>query len=73
MSLSISTYIAIISTDILKNPGFDLEEIGKISLESVTDDFRKEFRTIEKPSTTTIGNQDASTFLITQQDKYKNF
>jgi len=37
------------------------------------DDYKKEYRVIEQPSFTTIGDQKAGTYLITQEDKYEDF
>ena len=51
----------------------DLDEATEMSLKATTIDFTKEYRTIEEPSITTIGDQDAGTFLITEQDKYRDF
>jgi hypothetical protein len=51
----------------------DLKEMIDIGLELSTEDFSKEFKTIEYPSLSTINDKDVGSFLITEEDKYEDF
>lgn len=71
-----SGYISIIYID---NP---IEEIGSKDLrtslytlfkQTIGNDYSREYRVIEQPSFTTIGNKDAGTFLYTDKDKYEDY
>ena len=67
------TVIGILKTNNMAKYDLDLDEATEMSLKATTKDFTKEYRTIEEPSITTIGDQDVGTFLITEQDKYRDF
>ncbi|MGD1836419.1 MAG: hypothetical protein ACPKQO_11945 [Nitrososphaeraceae archaeon] len=52
---------------------FGLKKVTEILLESFTDDFGNEYKTIESPSITSINGKETGTFLFTEKDKYEDF
>ena len=54
--------------------GIDFEmAVYEFFKSSIDSDYSKEYKVIEQPSFTTIGNQKAGTYLFTHKDKYEDF
>jgi hypothetical protein len=70
---SLSKNINIVAPDTPSGFDFGTEELTDLTLTAVTRQYDKEYKTIESPSLTTIDDEEAGTFLITEQDKYDDY
>ena len=72
-NLRASTNINLIVLDEPSMASGDLQQLTNLGLELVTEDYSKEYKTIENPSIFITNGIEVGTFLITEQDKYEDY
>jgi hypothetical protein len=73
-SYSPSAYIYVQYLNTTAVEGIDFQmAVYEFFKSSIDSDYSKEYKVIEQPSFTTIGNQKAGTYLFTHKDKYEDY